>query len=214
MKTNMKSTDLDKIYREKTLEEIPWHNESPTEALVKLVETGVISPCKTLDMGCGAGSDAIYLAKQGFDVTGIDISPTAIQLAREKAAQEDVRCYFLAADVLGELNEIQGPFDFIYDWQLLHHILPEDRKKYAGNVSKLLRSDGRYLSCCFSEQDPQFGGKGKYRQTSLGTALYFSSEEELKALFEPDFKLIELKTIAFPGKFASHMAVYAFMQKK
>jgi 2-polyprenyl-3-methyl-5-hydroxy-6-metoxy-1,4-benzoquinol methylase len=215
MSRKMKSDiDLDKIYRDRPLSEIPWNNESPPEVLVELVERGRIKPCKALDLGCGAGNYAIYLAEQGFEVTGIDISPTAIKLSEDKAEEMGVKCTFLAADVLGDLREIKEDFDFIYDWLLLHHLFPEDRHKYIGNVQRLLRSGGRYMSTCFSEEDPQFGGKGKFRQTTLGTVLYFSSEEELKELYSLYFNIDELKTIELLGKFAPHRAVYAFMQKK
>lgn len=214
MKTNRKRVDLDEIYRERTLADIPWNNEVPPDALVDLVKGGRIKPCRTLDMGCGAGNYAIYLAKAGFEVTGLDIAPTAVKLAQEKAARAGVRCDFLTADVLGELKAIKGTFDFIYDWQLLHHIFPRDRKQFVANVTRLLRQDGKYLSCCFSEKDPQFGGSGKYRRTSLGTVLFFSSEQEIRELFESDFDIMELKTIEIQGKTAPHKAVYAFMQKK
>jgi cyclopropane fatty-acyl-phospholipid synthase-like methyltransferase len=208
-----KSIDLDKIYREVPLDKIPWNSEIPPPAIVELVENARILPCRALDMGCGAGNQAIYLAGRGFEMTGIDISTTAITLAQNKATQVGVECLFLAADVLGDLDEIPGTFDFIFDWQLLHHIFPEDRTKYAENVDRLLRSGGKHLSCCFSEQDPQFGGQGKYRSTSMGTVLYFSSEQEIKELFEPHFHIEELKILEFPGKFDSHRSVYAFMSK-
>lgn len=81
-------------------------------------------------------------------------------------------------------------------------------------MNKLLNSGGHYLSVCFSEKDPLFGGSGKYRETPLGTVLYFSSEEELKELFSRFFRIIELKTIEIEGKFAPHLANYAFMVKK
>ena len=118
------------------------------------------------------------------------------------------------ADVLGDLAEVRGPFDFAYDWELLHHIFPSDRKRYVGNVHRLLGPEGRYLSVCFSEKSPHFGGIGKYRRTPLGTVLYFSSEEEMVSLFQPMFEIKELKTVDIPGKVAVHKAIYAFMTKR
>jgi SAM-dependent methyltransferase len=204
---------LDEIYRNIPLEEIPWNAETPPEALVELIESGKVQPCKAIDLGCGAGNYAIYLASRGFDVTGIDVSPAAIEIARKKAAQKGVRCNFLVADVLGEFAPLVQPADFAYDWELLHHILPASRKKYVENVHRLLRPGGKYFSVCFHEKDPQFGGAGKYRKTRLGTVLYFSSENELRALFEPYFRIIDLKTIEITGKFARHIANYAFMAR-
>lgn len=210
----MKQVEMDKIYRNMPPEEIPWNIETPPDALVELVESGKVKPCKTIDFGCGAGNYAIYLASIGFDVTGIDISPSAIKIAKENAKKKRVKCNFLVADVLGDSDEIKQSFDFAYDWELLHHTYPEKRKKYVENVYRILNTGGNYLSVCFSEKDFQFGGSGKYRETQLGTILYFSSEDELRDLFEPYFDIKELKTIEISGKFAPHLANYAFMEKK
>ena len=210
----MKQVEMDKIYRNMPLEEIPWNIETPPDALVELVESGKVKSCKTIDFGCGAGNYAIYLASIGFDVTGIDISPSAIKIAKENAKKKRVKCNFLVADAIGDLDEVKQTFDFAYDWELLHHTYPEKRKKYIENVYRILNPRGNYLSVCFSEKDPQFGGSGKYRETPLGTILYFSSENELRDLFEPYFKIKELKTIEISGKFVPHLVNYAFMEKK
>lgn len=211
----MEQVEMDRIYRNIPLEEIPWNIETPPDALVELVESGKVEPCKTIDLGCGAGNYAIYLASKGFDVTGVDISPMAIKIVKENAKEKRVKCNFLVADVLGDLEEVvKGTFDFAYDWELLHHIFPEKRKKYVENVHRILNPGGKYLSVCFSEKDPQFGGSGKYRETPLGTILYFSSEDELRDLFDPYFNIIDLRTIEISGKFAPHIANYTFMEKK
>ena len=210
----MKRTEIDKIYRNMHPAEIPWNIETPPKALVELVESGKVKTCKTIDLGCGTGNYAIYLANIGFDVTGVDISPTAIKIAKENAKKKGVKINFLVADVLGDLDEVKETFDFAYDWELLHHIFPEKRKKYVENVYRILNARGKYLSVCFSEKDPQFGGLGKYRKTPLGTILYFSSEDELRDLFDPYFNIKELKTIEISGKFAPHLANYVFMEKK
>jgi len=149
-----------------------------------------------------------------IDVTGIDISPTAIKIAKENAKKKGVTCDFLVADVLGNLDEVKETFDFAYDWELLHHIFPDQRRKYVENVYRILNPRGKYLSVCFSEKDPEFGGSGKYRETSLGTILYFSSEDELTDLFKPYFNIKELKTIGIKGKPAPHLANYVFMEKE
>jgi SAM-dependent methyltransferase len=210
----LEPVDIEDIYKKLSPEEIPWNIETPPDILVELVESGTVKPCKTVDLGCGIGHYSLYLARRGFDVTGIDISPTAIKLAQEKAEKERVTCKFMVADVLGNLNEVKDTFDFAYDWSLLHHVYPEKRINYIENVNRILNSGGHYLSVCFSEKDPLFGGSGKYRETPLGTVLYFSSEEELKELFSGYFRIIELKTIKIEGKFAPHLANYAFMVKK
>lgn len=204
---------MEKIYQTVSLERIPWHSESPSEILVDLVRSGKVPPCRAVDLGCGAGTNAIFLAGAGFEMTGLDISPRAIEMAQDRAAQKGVRCTFLVADLLGDLQGIPAGFDFAYDWEVLHHIFPEDRKKYVGNVHRLLRRSGRYLSVSFSEKDPQFGGTGKIRKTPLGTTLYFSSEDEIRDLFRRHFTIRSIMTREVAGKYGPHLAVCAFLEK-
>ena len=85
---------MEQIYSETPPADIPWNIETPPKALVELIDSGQIQPCKAIDLGCGAGNYAIYLASLGFDVTGVDISPSAIALAEANAKQKGVTCRF------------------------------------------------------------------------------------------------------------------------
>jgi SAM-dependent methyltransferase len=210
----MKYADIDRIYQTVPLDSIPWNIGTPPDALVALVTGGSVLPCTTIDLGCGAGNYAIFLAGLGFDVTGVDGSPTAIRIAEKNAQEKGVRCRFIVADLLGDLHEVSGTFDFAFDWELLHHIFPEDRETYVRNVHRVLSPGAMYLSVCFSEEDPQFGGTGKFRRTPIGTTLYFSSESELRELFLPYFVVRELKTIEVSGKYGPHQAIYALLERR
>jgi cyclopropane fatty-acyl-phospholipid synthase-like methyltransferase len=210
----MKYADIDKIYRTTPLAKIPWNYEAPPAALMALIGKGLIHPCKAVDLGCGAGNYAIFLADLGFDMTGLDSSPTAMRIAKVQAKRQGVRCRFLVADLLGDLHEIREVFEFAFDWELLHHIFPEDRGAYIHNVSKLLHPGALYMSVSFSEKDPQFGGTGKYRSTGIGTNLYFSSEDEIRSLLTPYFTIRDLKTIRIPGKSGHHCAVYVLAERR
>ncbi len=205
---------MEKIYKNMAIDDIPWNFKTPPDVLENLVRTGKITPCKTIDLGCGTGNYAIYLAGEGFDVTAVDISSSAIKIAKNNASQKGIDCNFIVADILGDLKQIQSTFNFAYDWELLHHIFPSDREKYIRNVYRLLNPGGQYLSVCFSEENLQFGRVGKFRKTPLETVLYFSSENELRVLYESFFKVEELKTIEIKGKFSPHKAIYAFMIKE
>jgi len=210
----LKYPDMDRIYKDVPLDTIPWNTETPPDALVELVQSGKVRPCKTIDLGCGTGNYAIYLAGLGFDVTGVDSSRTAVTIATKNAQKKNVRCRFIAADLLGDLHEVNDTFDFAFDWELLHHIFPEDREKYVQNVHTLLNPKATYFSVCFSEKDPQFGGVGKFRKTRMGTTLYFSSESELTSLFFKYFDVRELKTIRIGGKFGAHCAISALLERR
>ncbi|MGD0992082.1 MAG: class I SAM-dependent methyltransferase [Gemmatimonadales bacterium] len=205
---------MEQIYRDIALQDIPWNNPAAPELLVSAVTGRMPRPRTVIELGCGAGNNVTSLARLGFDVTGVDIAENAVAIACESARRAGVACRFVAADVLGDLAALAGPFDLAYDWELLHHIFPEDRQRYVANVGRLLRADGTYLSVCFSEDDPQFGGMGKYRKTPIGTELYFSSEREVESLVSRFFAIDELKTIDLRARRGSHRAIFLLARKR
>ena len=208
-------TQMDGIYGGLAPEAIPWNTALPPAMLVDLVESGEIAPCEAIDLGCGAGNYVVWLASRGFHVTGIDVSLKALEMAERLAATLGVSCRFVPADLtMAGVDDLAGHFDFAYDWEVLHHVFPEARAGYAANVHRLLRPGGRYLSVCFSEEDaPRFGGEGQWCRTPLGTLLYLSSEQEIAALFEPFFRIDELRTVEVAGKYGSHLAIKALMTR-
>lgn len=201
---------MDALYR-KLGREIPWNRETPPEILLDLLDSGRIPAGRAVDLGCGAGTTAVWLAQRGFEVTGLDISAEAIRLAGELAARRGVTCRFRVADLTGEALHPGPGFDFAFEWEVLHHIFPADRPRYVRNVHRLLRPGGMYVSVCFSETDPTFGGRGKVRKTSIGTILYFSSEAELQALFTPLFRIEQLDTVEVAGRTGPHRAIMVRM---
>lgn len=206
---------MDAIYSELAREDIPWNIESPPESIRTLVDSGWVVPCDAVDLGCGAGNYAVWLASKDFKMTGLDISSKAIDMAVELAAQKGVKCRFATRDMTSAVEGLDSTFDFAYDWEVLHHVFPDDRHQYVLNVHRMLRPGGKYFSLCFSESDPpSFGGSSKFRTTPLGTTLYFSSEGELRELFEPLFEIEQLRTIEIPGKKSPHMVVEVQMSKK
>lgn len=144
--------EWDAVYRKYPLESLPWELGRPRRVLVDLVESGAISGNRVLDICCGAGTNAVYLAKKGFEVAGIDISSRAIEYAREKARREGVLLRLVVGNFL-ELPFEDGEFDFVFDMGCFHHVRPWDREKFLGEVHRVLRMGGLYLLVCFSSMN-------------------------------------------------------------
>jgi SAM-dependent methyltransferase len=195
---------MDEIYSTLSAADIPWNMESPPEALKKWVGSGWVKPCRGIDIGCGLGGNTMWFARMGFEMTGIDCSGVAISQARKRMKELGVYCNFVTGNILNGIPELQPPYGFALDWEVLHHILPPDRPAFVRAVAGLLEPGGRYLSCCFSIEDSMGEGSGPYRTTRLGTHLYFSTEDELRLLFTPFFDVFDLSTIDLEGKSASH----------
>jgi SAM-dependent methyltransferase len=124
----------------------PWDIGAPDSNLIHAVTNTPIKPCKAIDIGCGTGDNAIWLAQQGFDVVGIDTSAFAIEKAKEKASKANNRCTFIIGDFL--TSHIEGaPFGFIFDRGLFHVFeTDEERKKLAENVHRHLGKGDLWLS--------------------------------------------------------------------
>lgn len=112
-----------------------WDAGQPSGELRRVVEQGIVRPGPVVDLGCGSGTDAIYLASKGFEVTAIDIAPTALSLAREKADRAGVKVRWLLASVLS-LPQLE-PVDFIFDRGCYHEVRFDSAAAYVETVRKL-----------------------------------------------------------------------------
>ena len=191
-----------------------WTFEEPPKTLVELVENDVIRPSKTIDLGCGEGFYSIYLASNGFDVLGVDISARAINYATINARQKNTNVRFQKHDVLEE-NTLGENFELSFEWALLHHIAFEYREKYVEKVSRMLIPKAKYVSASFDIDSPNYiGSNNRIRPTPFGTTLYHSTIDELVTLFSPFFNILEKRQIEMFGKGIKHLANLLIMEKR
>jgi SAM-dependent methyltransferase len=128
----------------------PWDGHPLAKSLKTLVEgdgTNPPLPAGTaLDLGCGTGDTSIYLAKHGWQVTGVDYVAKAVDKARAKAAADKVAVTFARADVTRLSSEGVGSnFGLIVDNGCLHGMSAEDRDAYAREVAAVAAPDARLL---------------------------------------------------------------------
>jgi len=132
--------------------DLPWDTGIPDSTLVEIVGSGALPMGKALDVGCGTGTNAIWLAQRGYDVLGIDIAPKAVELARAKLLG-DVRCRFEAMDFLAARP--QGSFQLVFD-RGCFHVFDEagERARVAEQVAAVLAPDGVWVSLVGSTEGP------------------------------------------------------------
>jgi SAM-dependent methyltransferase len=100
---------------------------------------------RALEYGCGTGPGACFLAERGMCVTGIDLSPIAIDIARREADRRGLAIEYLAGDIL-ESFPGNHDFDLVVDSYCLQCIVTDaDRRLLLSNVRHALRGDGWYI---------------------------------------------------------------------
>lgn len=109
-----------------------------------------------LDLGCGTGTNVVYLAQHGWRATGVDFVGWAIRQARQKARRAGVNASFFREDVT-RLRGITGPFELILDIGCFHGLSPERRPVYIKNICRLLHSHGTYLLYAFTSANASIG---------------------------------------------------------
>lgn len=143
----------------------PWDIGRAQPEIVQLAEAGRITG-RAIDIGCGTGENALYLATLGLDVVGADGSPEAIRQARDKAAARGASITFDVADVL-DLHDYRESFDTATDSGVFHVFADDDRPRYQRSVREVLRPGGHLFLVCFSEREPGDWGPRRVTQREL-----------------------------------------------
>jgi cyclopropane fatty-acyl-phospholipid synthase-like methyltransferase len=162
----------------------PWDIGRPQREVVRLEESGKITG-DVLEVGCGTGENALYLAGRGHQVWGVDSAPSAIAIARRKAEERGLSVTFRVMDTLN-LGEIGRTFDTVIDIGLFHTLSDPERPRFVRNLSEVLKAGGSYLMLAFSDREP--GGYGPRRITQREIRDTFSDGWRIDAIRDAVFE--------------------------
>ena len=180
----------------------PWDTGEPENHLVEFIRSGAVGPGRTLDVGCGTGTDALWLAEQGFKVLGIDVSSLAIEKARSKAAGKNPDCRFEQLDFLND-KVGGGPFDFIFDRGCFHVFdTADERARFAERIALLLAPDGRWLSLIGSTEGPERDWGPPRR-----------SARDVIGAIEPALEILDLRSVELRANLPSPVAAWLCLSR-
>ena len=176
--------------------DVPWDMGEADEHLVAFVSAGRVAPGPALEVGCGTGTNALWLAERGFDVLGVDVSPLAIERARGKLPAPPPRCRFEVRDFLGDPPA--GPFALVFDRGCFHVFdEAEDRARFAARVAEVLAPGGVWLSLIGSTEGPA-RDVGPPRRSVRDVAL----------AIEPSLAITELAAVSFATRHPTPAAAW------
>ncbi len=130
----------------------PWDTKAPKDNVVTWQSNGWVHG-DVLDIGCGLGDNAIYLAANGHNVTGLDIAPTALRTAERRAKDAGVEVKFAVADST-RLDGYTAAFDTVIDSGMFHCLNDDGKRRYAAAVHRATRPGATLLLSCFSDANP------------------------------------------------------------
>jgi SAM-dependent methyltransferase len=136
---------------------LPWDTGRPSAELQRVLKANSIQPCRALDVGCGTGTNSVWLAQQGFEVIGIDIAPLAVARAEQRAREAGVEARFVVGDLLEE-PRLDGPFAFFFDRGCYHAVRRDVPDGYAPAIARHLVPGGRGLILAGNAREPHDPG--------------------------------------------------------
>jgi ubiquinone/menaquinone biosynthesis C-methylase UbiE len=196
---NSNYEEWDQIYRGYPMESWGWELGKPRPIIVEFVEKELIKKGKVLDLCCGAGTNTVYLAKKGFEVTAIDISQRAIEYAREKAKHANAKINFMIQSFV-DLSFGDEEFDFVFDMGCFHHVEIVDKSKFIKGIHRVLKKGGDYLLTCFSYKN--------------GPAWNHFTEKQLISLFSGYFGINVIRHISSIEGDSVKRYFYTLLMKK
>jgi cyclopropane fatty-acyl-phospholipid synthase-like methyltransferase len=155
------ASSFDDAYRDTP----PWDIGRPQGAFRAIADEGELHG-RVLDVGCGTGEHALMAASLGFDATGIDGAPTAIEKARTKAHERGLDVRFDVGDVL-ELAALDERWDTVLDCGVFHVFDDDDRARYVESLAAAIPPGGRYFMLCFSDRQPGAAGPRRVSQDEI-----------------------------------------------
>jgi SAM-dependent methyltransferase len=170
----------------------PFFVDWPDETLVSDFRRHAIRPGRVLELGCGNGRNAVYMASRGCSVDAVDFSEAAITWAKDRAQDAGQQVHYIHRSIF-ELDILPAAYDIIYDSGCFHHVAPHRREAYVKLISTALKPGGVLSMICFGPE----GGSGLtdmqvYEQRTLGGGLGYS-EESLHKIFESCLNIVEIR---------------------
>jgi SAM-dependent methyltransferase len=187
--------------------QLPWDTGEPEPYLVEMVQQGLVPRGRALEVGCGTGTNAIWLDKQGYEVVALDLAPLAVERARANAeAASASRCQFAVRDFLAG-EPMQGSFQLVFDRGCFHVFdEPKEQSAFVSRVASLLAPDGVWLSLIGSTEGPA-REMGPPRRSAL----------DVVSVAEPHLELASLRAIQFspiPGDTAAPRAWLSLWRRR
>ncbi|MFD5826465.1 class I SAM-dependent methyltransferase [Lentzea sp. NPDC060358] len=175
----------DRFYADRS-RAVPFFAAKPDENLVAHVESGLLPPGRALDVGCGPGRNALFLARNGFRVDAVDLSATAIAWAEERAGGLGVRFRH------GDAFTTEGSYDLVCDSGCFHHLPPHRRISYLALLNRVLVPGGHFALTCFTDEEGTAAPDAElYRRGGLAGGVGYSPAD-LRWIFQ-DLTEVELR---------------------
>lgn len=170
--------------RAPSVESLAWHREHPPSLLERAIEQRT-ERTRALDLGCGEGVYAVYLAQQGFSVVGVDFVSAALAEARSRADRAGVDVELRQCDVVD--YEAPSPFDLVLDSGCLHHLPRGQVGTYRARLDEWLAPGGDYVLVHFAHRPRMLWVPKGPRHMTRAQAVELFAPFELKAYDETEF---------------------------
>ncbi len=189
-------TEWNKILREE------WYSqEEPDEIVINFAKLLKKKKRKmrVLDLGCGAGRHQVFVAKQGFEAHGTDISETGLKLTKQRLEKQNLEVYLVKCDMKA-LAYVDSCFDAVINLHAIYHQKLKGIQETISEIYRILRKEGLLLINFLSKRTYSYQKGAEVEEDTFieqegiekGVLHHFTDKEEIEHLFK-DFKVVNLE---------------------
>jgi SAM-dependent methyltransferase len=191
----------ERTYEGASAEELPWFSPTPDHDLLPTLQKYAPKPGTALDLGSGPGTHAIALARLGWQVTAVDISPSAIRMASRFAQQAAVQVNFQPANIL-TFRPNPSSFDLVHDRGFLHTLEPAEWPKWLNLVAAALKVGGLLMAKEFTYDPVRHDGPRGF------------TKAELQSILDERFMIESIEDSWYAGPSFRHAAILLLARRK
>jgi len=147
---------------------LPKRYKRPVPLVAEILPT--LKSCRVrnvLDLGCGAGRHCVFMAKNGFDILGLDASESALRIASQWVLEERLANVALVQGSMTEIPSRDRLFDAVISISVMHHALKRDISRSMAEIHRILKRDGVFFANLVSIHDPRYGTGQKVEENTF-----------------------------------------------
>ncbi len=196
--------------------QVVWWKQGINPDLIRLVENRRIKPCRAIELGCSSGRNVVFLAKYGFEMTGVELSQSALDLSRKRLKMAGVNATLVQDDIT-DLKKVHDSYDLLIDVGQMHDLPGKDHECYLRSVLALTHAGSQFFLYCHEWRVSWWERLTINILSKFGFGAITFEPGEVGSIFGPSFEITQVaceEDRSYAPHYPRGYAVYLMTRKQ